>query len=209
MLTGFLLVSCSHVRADAETVAEHRNDAAIHTAKARAADSESSPMRRPAPRLPGSSMFGQEQVGLEAYNPTDAKAEEADREFAAANAHLAAARKLLAFEAQACRGLSEAERSACPLLAGSVERVEPNAKGFVLAFKPAADLEGTYRRLRCHLAYAEATGFDAPSCPLFMRGLNLSKASRGLIFAGDDEQTSAALRNAAFAAFGSKIDPQK
>jgi hypothetical protein len=135
---------------------------------------------------------------IESYNPTDEHLTIADQQLSEANEHLKAAKKLLAFEDKACTGLTEGERSACPLLASSVARVEPTNTGFTLRFKPSVDVGQTTKLLTCHLAYAVATGFDRPSCPLFVKGTTLRAAgATGLEFIGDSATVGVALRTQA------------
>ena len=115
-----------------------------------------------------------------------------------ANSHLAAARSLEAFEDKACAGLSAGERFSCPLFASRVRRVEWARDGFTLTFKQTIDATQTYARLRCHLAYAIATGFDRPSCPLFIPGTTLRQGGADAItFVGDSPDVASALRTKA------------
>lgn len=197
LLAGVMAVSCSHVNSEGKTVEENRNEAALHLEKAREERDRYDPSKlmRPAPRGPGSASFGKVDAPFESYEPSDAHLQAADRELIEANAHLAAARSLEAFEDQACGGLSAAQRSACPLFASSVRRVEWAKDGFKLLFKQASEAAQTYPRLRCHLAYAMANGFDRPSCPLFVKGTTLrQEGADGIVFAGDSVEVARALR---------------
>lgn len=195
-----LTVSCTHVRAKDETVAEHQNEAAIHQGRAREERAKFDPTeaRRVPPRSP---MMGAE-IGAgafeESYNPTSSHLAAADREMREANAHLAAAKTLTTFENEACAGLSEGERSSCPLLASSVSRVQSTKRGFVMTLKPGVDPKQTYQLLSCHLAYAVASGFDRPSCPLFLKGTTLARVGDdGIGFVGDTDAVAVALRSSA------------
>ncbi len=147
-----LLVSCTHVRAKDETVAQHRNDAAIHQAAARAELAQYDPTqtRRVPPR---SAMVGADAVTDtlgQGYNPTREHLLKADAEMK----------------------------------------------------------EATFQRLRCHLAYAVATGFDRPSCPLFLKGTTLRRVDdSGIAFDGDSEAVAIALRATARRVFVGGVEP--
>ena len=53
----------------------------------------------------------------------------------------------------------------------------------------------TFARLRCHLAYAVASGFDQPSCPLFLKGTKLSEeGGDSIIFSSESAEVAEALR---------------
>lgn len=195
-----LAVSCTHVRAKDETVAQHQNEAVIHQERAREerAQYDPSDVKRVPPRSP---MMGAE-IGAgafeESYNPTSDHLAAADREMREANDHLVAAKKLLTFESQACAGLSAGERSSCPLLASSVTAVQGTKRGFLMTLKPTVDAQQTYQRLACHLAYAVASGFDRPSCPLFLKGTTLGRVGAdGITFVGETEAVAFALRSSA------------
>jgi len=194
LLIGVMVVSCSHIQD--QTVDQHRNEAQIHLEKARVEEAKVDPsdVMRAAPHTPGNQLVGND-VPFEPYNPSEEHVAAADRELREANEHFAAADKLLAFEDKACTGLSAGERSSCPLFASSVNHVTWIKDGFRLNFTRAADMQSTYRRLSCHLAYAIAAGFDRPSCPLFIKGTTLRKeGADGLEFAGDSAQVADALR---------------
>jgi hypothetical protein len=115
---------------------------------------------------------------------------------------------LLKFENEACTGLSDGERSSCPLFASSVSRVQSTPKGFLMTMKPTADAPQTFQRLRCHLAYANASGFDRPSCPLFLKGTTLRRVDdSGIAFDGDSEAVAIALRATARKVFVGGVEP--
>jgi hypothetical protein len=88
---------------------------------------------------------------------------------------------LAAFEDEACKGIAPAERAACPLLASQVRQVQDTRSGVKLSLKDVSAMDDIYKRLSCHLAYATANGFDAPSCPLFVKGMVLKKLPGGVI----------------------------
>jgi hypothetical protein len=187
------------VPAKDETVTQHRNDAVLHLNLAKEEQSKAmSEAQRPSPRAPGSMMFGVPPAPYESYNPRDAHLQAADLELSKASEHLAAAKTLVTFEDKACAGLSEGARSACPLFASSVSLVETNQSGFKLTFWPHVDAVETFQRLNCHLAYATASGFDRPSCPLFLRGTTLRRASdHEIVFIGETAEIAEALRSQA------------
>ncbi len=194
---GLVLASCSHVKTDALTADEHRTEAQVHLEKAREAEEKVDPTdtTRPAARGPGSPVFGAVDGHFAPYNPSDVHLQEADRELEKANAHLAAAKTLETFEDKACEGLSAGERSSCPLFASSVKRVEWVKDGFKLVMKDPNQTAPTFARLRCHLAYAVASGFDRPSCPLFLKGTKLSEeGGTSIIFSSESAEVAEALR---------------
>jgi hypothetical protein len=200
LLVLLLLQGCTHVRPADATVAQHRKEAAVHTAEARVERAQYDPeqLRRVPPR---SAMMGTD-IPAEAidssYNPTSEHLAAADRELRAANAHLEAAKKLETFESEACAGLSAGERSSCPLLASSVRTVQGTTRGFTLRLEPSVNAEQTHRRLACHLAYAVASGSDRPSCPLFLKGTTLARVDDdGIAFVGATPSVATALRESA------------
>ncbi|MDP1827713.1 MAG: hypothetical protein Q8L48_30855 [Archangium sp.] len=197
---GLMAASCSHVKD--QTVDEHQNLAARHVEKANEESAKYDPNHpmRAAPRAPGTENFGIDPA-FESWNPTEVHLAAADREMDQANQHLVAAKSLLTFEDQACAGMSAGERSSCPLLASSVGSVEWAKDGFKLTFKQPDAAAQTYRRLNCHLAYAVATGFDRPSCPLFVKGTTLKQGKDSVEFAGDTTEVANALRAQAVKVF--------
>jgi hypothetical protein len=73
--------------------------------------------------------------------------------------------------------------------------VTPTTAGFTLTIKPTADVQQTYRRLSCHLAWAVASGFDKPSCPLFIKGTTLERdGDDGISFKGESKPVTLALQ---------------
>ncbi len=197
LLLTLLVAACVHVDATDETVKEHLDSARLHELRANEEraqfDPDESRLRvTPLGRLGNES--GPPTGAMESYNPTDEHARLADQELKKANEHVAAAKKLEVFEAKACAGVTAAERSSCPLLASFVTRVVATTEGFTLKLKPTIDAEQVYRRLTCHLAYAEASGFDAPSCPLFLKGTSLRLEPHGIRFVGDTAAVAYDLR---------------
>jgi hypothetical protein len=154
------------------TAAEHRNEAVLHQ---RAAEERRQEAAAANPRAVPSPVFN---PGYEwnayVYAPASQHMVAADREMQQAADHLRAARALENFEDKRCASIPKAERAACPLLASSVSEVAEVENGVRLLFKPSVDVVDTYRRLDCHLAYSMAQGFVRPSCPLFVKGMNVA-----------------------------------
>jgi hypothetical protein len=91
--------------------------------------------------------------------------------------HLKAANELERSASEACAGINEVEQRACPLLAPHIRRVEEVAQGVRLHLKPQAPAADLAARMRCHLALAQAHGFDRVPCPLFVKGVRISTRS--------------------------------
>jgi hypothetical protein len=197
LLLGLMLASCAHAPATDLTVDEHRHEVLVHEERAQAERAQFDPSAALRPEARGE--LGPSGLpGLGWYNPTEEHLRAADRELQAANDHAVAANSLLAFEHQACKAMSAAERTSCPLFASKVSLIELVTKGFILTFQTQVDVGAMYQRLNCHLAFAEATGFDRPSCPLFMKGTSIERVnSRSIAFTGDSEEAAAALHNQA------------
>lgn len=191
-----LATSCAHPAKESLTAIEHRNEAELHKAASERVASQyepglnvKAPGRGPFVDSPGS--------GLSTYNPTAAYLLDADRELRKAAEHLAQARQLESFADVACREIPPAERAACPFLASSVTLVREVPTGLELELKPTVDARDTHRRLSCHLAWAQANGFERPSCPLFFKGLKLAVREgpvNALLFDGETPEVAAALR---------------
>lgn len=206
-LVALTLIACSHVRAKDETVAEHLNDAAMHEARAENELAQYEPGDSVSRRPAASVRMDLQGIpdDLQTYNPTEEHVLRADQELVERNEHLSAAHTLEKFEDTACRGLSAGERSSCPLLASSVARVVTTKQGFQLELKPSVNAEQTYRRLNCHLAYAVASGFEAPSCPLFVKGTSLSADAHSVTFSGDSTRVAEELRAQARRVFRGEV----
>jgi hypothetical protein len=187
------------------TVAENRNAANIHATRALEQESKYEPGRVLQPRIsPNDTAFMPEF----SYNPTQAHQLAADAELRAAGEHLRAAKKLEIFEDAACRDLPPGERASCPLLGSSVTQVQHTARGFQLLMKPGVDVAATNARLNCHLAYARATGFDRPSCPLFVKGITIRRVGDAqLAFEGESKEVAIELQNQARRIFGDRDQP--
>lgn len=90
---------------------------------------------------------------------------------------------LAEFTGEACRGIPPSSRRACPVLT-ALQAVEPTDGGFLVRFEPWVDLSKLVRLMKCHQAYARATGYQGmPFCPLYLLGLQVER--RGdLVFFG-------------------------
>jgi hypothetical protein len=173
IIAAALAFSCTTTRPEEMTAVEHRNAASMHEQEAERQRSLYNPgLTR---EVPVRSPFVDSSERLTGgYNPTAEHLLTADREMRSASDHLKAAKRLEQFEDARCKDIPPAVRSACPLLASSVEYVTEVPNGVVLYLKPEVDAVDTHRRLDCHLAYAQAEGFSRPSCPLFVKGVSLS-----------------------------------
>jgi hypothetical protein len=106
-------------------------------------------------------------------NPTAWRVAQAEVLEAHARGHEAAAAALERFEAAACAEVPARERGACPMLPAhaSVQQIDGGVR---IRLDVAADLAKIAARMRCHLAYARALGFDrAPACPLYAAGVDV------------------------------------
>jgi hypothetical protein len=173
LITAALGLSCTTTRPDEMTALEHRNAAQMHEQEAERQRELYNPgLTR---EVPVRSPFVDSSERLTGgYNPTTEHLRTADREMREAARDLSAAHRLEQFEDARCKDIPPEARSACPLLASSVENVTEVPDGVVLYLKPEVDAVDTHRRLDCHLAYAQAEGFSRPSCPLFVKGMTLS-----------------------------------
>lgn len=194
LLTALLFASaCAH---NDLTAAENRNEAEIHRARALEERKQFDPNQtqtsaRQGPLNPNDQMMVPEFT----YNPTESHQVAADAELRAASEHLRAAKRLESFEDAACRDLPAGERASCPLLGSSVSQVRHTASGFQLVMKAGVEVGDVNRRLSCHLAYARATGFDRPSCPLFVKGTTIHRVGEDTIaFDGDTQAIAVELQ---------------
>jgi hypothetical protein len=205
LATALLALSCSHARPAPLTASEHRAEAARHEQTARQEAARYDPEQTE--RYPGRSPWRQSPSDwTTTYNPTEAHLAAADREMREAAEHLAAAHRLELFESAACESIPPVERAACPLLASSVLVVRNTKSGVELTLKNGVDGAETHRRLDCHLAYAEANGFQRPSCPLFVPGMSISlKDARVLVLRGDTPQVARQLQEQARRIFAPEV----
>lgn len=182
--------ACSHTRPSELTADEHRTQAAQHEQAAAAQRSQYDPAKSRlavAPRTPFS-----EEPGPRLYNPTAAHLSAADRQLSAAFEHLNAAQQLERYEDEACAGLTLAQRTACPVLAPWVVKVEELAQGLTLHLKADAPVAQVTAQMQCHLAFSQAHGFDRAPCPLYLKGVRIAAADGKAIEVHSTDPTVAA-----------------
>jgi hypothetical protein len=172
-LAALFAASCATTRSEELTEAEHRAEAVRHVKKAQQEEAKYQPGATV--HAPARTPFADPGTEWVDYNPTEQHLANADAEMKKAAEHAQAANALAAFEDEACKDISPAERAACPLLASQVKQVRETRSGIRLMMKDPAAVKGIHQRLACHLAYATANGFDAPSCPLFVKGMVLRR----------------------------------
>jgi hypothetical protein len=208
LLSLLIVTACSHSKDEHLTAQEHRDLAELHQAKADAERAQFDPSQTSSTLI--RSPFGDTpDTAVTPYNPTAEHLAAADREMKRAAAHSKAAARLEAFEDVACQNVPREQRAACPLLASQVESVQNDPKGVLLRLKDSADADAIEKRLQCHLAYANATGFERPSCPLFVRGMTLKLiAPKTIALRGETPQVVAALQYQARRIFtGEELEP--
>ena len=131
------------------------------------------------------------------YEPANDRMDEAERRRVHAAAHAAAAAQLERFESEACVGVDEQERAACPLL-GPVTSIRDIRGGVRIELTPGTPLAALATSMRCHHAFARARGFspEAASCPLYVNGIRirLSVAQDALEILGSTAATVAEIR---------------
>lgn len=196
-------LSCAHRPGDL-TAAEHRNEAAIHHAKANQELSKYEPASRR--ERPGP--FANEMTtNLWEFDAPEPHLAAADRHRRQAHEHLKAAQTLEVFEDRACEGLSTEQRAACPLITPSLSSVQELEHGVRLLFKPTAPTELLIKEMRCHLAYAKAQGFEHPSCPLYLKGVELKANAHGVDVVSANSQQAQEIRSEAKVMFGRDVAP--
>lgn len=201
LVAALLLAGCTHTRPEEMTSSEHRAEAARHqenSEDARASATDTPVLFAAPPRSP----FNDESATLRPYNPSAARLDEADRQMRAAWEHLQAAKDLEKYEAAACEGVPAAERSACPVLAPHTAWVEEIAQGLTLHLKPAAPKQRLAAQLQCHLAWAQARGFDRTPCPLYVKGVKITVAENAIDFRSTDAAVAVEVRREGRKLFG-------
>jgi hypothetical protein len=114
-----------------------------------------------------------------------------------ARLHEEAAAALERFEAAECAGVPAELRASCPLLAGAGAIVDI-AGGVEIRFHAGAPVDEVVARMRCHLAFARASGFEAgTSCPLYVKGLAIERIAPRIVRITGDAATAAAVRERA------------
>jgi hypothetical protein len=179
LATLVFAVGCAHTTPEEMTIEEHRAEASRHQLKAN--EEESKYVDGQMVRGPARTPFVEPGGDWQTYNPTQHHLDAADREMRQAASHLAAANQLESFENNSCKDIPPSARAACPLLASAVTQVQEMRSGVRLVLKPTVDAVDTNRRLNCHLAYAYASGFDRPSCPLFIKGMTIRLVEKDVL----------------------------
>jgi len=176
-----ILAGCTHVRPDDMSERDHRLVAATQERAAADHARQYDPKAVTADPLVGSQTAEAPGPTQDTYsNPTSVQLMRAQAHLRLAHAHTAAANQLEHFEDEACAEESAAQRAACPLVTGSVDRVQELPDGLRLHLKPGVEGAALARRMRCHQAFARTLAFaELPSCPLYSRGLSI-----GLVAAG-------------------------
>lgn len=121
------------------------------------------------PEAPGAS--GIIAVPRIVYNPTQWHLKEAVQHSKHAHDHEAAAAALEKFEAVECRAFAPRARATCPFF-GPIHEVQPIDDGVRLVLDEGTPTAELVAHIRCHLAYARAQGWEIPSCPLMVRGVD-------------------------------------
>jgi hypothetical protein len=198
------LAACRHTAPEEMSAKEHLAEAQAHQTAADRERELYTPME--ARRLPAVVPRPETPEGWNFnWNPSAQHLERADREMLRAAEHSAAASALKTFEDQACASIEKEQRAACPLFASAVKTVSSTSTGIRLLLTPSASAADIYQRLSCHLAFARANGFDKPSCPLFVKGAQLRRASDNVIeFWSDVPSVAQALQAQAHRIFSSR-----
>jgi hypothetical protein len=176
-----------------ETSAEgHRQEAERERQEARTLEREAA--QRPWELHPSYDPDRDRALG---YEPANDRMDEAERRDAHAAAHAAAAAQLERFESEACAGVSQQERAACPLL-GPVASIRDIRGGVRIELTAGTPIAALAASMRCHHAFARARGFspEAASCPLYMSGvrIRLSADAKALEILGSTAAMVAEIR---------------
>jgi hypothetical protein len=113
-----------------------------------------------------------------------------------ARQHERAATALEQFEEAECRQFPPATRAACPLL-GPVVRITDIADGVDVELAPGTRVDAALAHMRCHLAFAQAHGFQAAtSCPLYIKGIEIHAGTtpRTIEIVASDRKTARELQ---------------
>lgn len=166
------LPRCAHVEPTGD---EHRAAAAADMAASEEARAKYDPEHRALETVPPTHAQADDPTPPpRIYNPTAIHLAEADRRMTSAFKHLEAAQKLEKFEDAACTGISDAERTSCPLVAPHVQTIEETARGVTLHIRTAEKAKPLSIQMRCHLAFAQANNFEKVPCPLYMKGVSIT-----------------------------------
>jgi len=198
LLTALVCLGCSH----SMTAEEHRDQAYKEQTAAITEEKQFDPQARAQAVQGGPAMVGKgpfdiqpDMPRLATYNPTERHLAEAEAHRHAADSHLKAAQELEHFEDAACVGVSKEARAGCPLLSPKISEVEEIAAGVRLHVKSGVDADELAKTMSCHLAFARAHGYDAPSCPLYRAGVSLRTEAGVIELRTGSAQTAANLRH--------------
>jgi len=167
------------VKPDDMSAAQHREEAAREDEAARQHAKDYDPKATvPTPFHPAAGTGTTEYMfPLSVYNPTEVQLQHADAHRAHAKQHEKAAQALEHFEAAECVGFPPAARAACPLMR-PVTRIDDIGGGVRVTFAAGTPVQAVFAHMRCHYAYARTRAFeDAASCPLYLRGIDIKRAS--------------------------------
>lgn len=169
-------LGCAHkVKVDETSVEGHKAEARSEYAKAGEHVARYDPTAVGV--VPGSALDQPEgpiRARVATYNPTEWHLREAARFAKHAREHEHAAEMLEAFEEGACADFTPKDRAACPFF-GPIRAVELLDNGVRLRLEPGTPVGRMVDHVNCHLAYARARGFEVPSCPLMLRGVQAAE----------------------------------
>jgi len=176
------LAACAHeAKPDTMSAAAHEQRANVETVQAQAevarATQEAPPLPNPSP-MPAVSPEGY-LYPVDSYNPAAEHLAHARELEEHAHEHRAAAAKLETFVQDECRGFPPETRASCPML-GPVSQIRDIPQGVRVAFSAKTRVDAVAAHMRCHLAYAQAYGFDTVNdCPLYVKGLQIRVSDDG------------------------------
>jgi hypothetical protein len=206
LVLALAVTGCAHTSPEEMSADEHRGEALRHL---QAADREveqydpGAEVMTPETRTP---FYDPSEPIYRAYNVTEHHLRAAEQHLDAADEHREAARTLERWESEACADVPPSERAACPLITGSVRRVEELGSGVRLVLREGVNGERLASQMNCHLAFSRARGFETPSCPLYVRGAEIRLSGRGdaIEVWGDSAGSAAEIRRQARALFAAK-----
>jgi hypothetical protein len=180
-LVFVIAAGCSHtVRPDSMSAEQHRQEAAKETAAAQT-EVVKAVSSAPPPNLgvnPGGIPDGY-FYPVDSYDPTKQHLVRARHLEEHAREHREAAQKLEKFVQDECKSFPPETRISCPML-GPVTQISDIQGGVRVHFAPNTRVDAVVAHMRCHLAYAQANGFDtSASCPLYVPGLDIRMTADG------------------------------
>ncbi len=167
-----MVISCSGaVQLDETSSQGHRAEAAKESDRAKAEQAQYKPEEDRLRSVPtgGYGAFGGAGLVTLVVNPTDEHLQAAQAHRDHGQQHEKAAKKLEEFEDVACTGIPPAARDACPSLQTlSVEKLP----GGVRLQTGTQRTDKVLALMRCHLAFARATGYTGTTlCPFSIKGV--------------------------------------